>query len=102
MRLMVLFDLPVTTKKNRLHYSRFHTFLKKDGYDMLQYSIYARICNGQDSVNKHLLKLKANLPPEGSVRCMQVTEKQYANIAILVGNKTEKEKSIYTKQLSIF
>lgn len=99
---MVLFDLPVVSKSERRYYAKFHTFLKKDGYDMLQFSIYARICNGQDAVKKHMQRLKANLPPEGSVRCMQVTEKQYAEIAILVGTKTEKEKTVYTKQLSFF
>ena len=102
MRLMVFFDLPVVSRTDKRCYVKFHNFLKKDGYDMLQYSVYARICNGQDAVKKHLLRLKANLPPKGSVRSLQVTEKQYTEIAILVGNKTEKEKPEYARQLSFF
>lgn len=102
MRLMVFFDLPVVTKKDKRNYVLFHNFLKKDGYDMMQFSIYVRICNGQDAVNKHIKRLSMSVPPEGSVRCMQVTEKQYAAMAVLVGEKTEKEKPIYAKQLSFF
>ena len=102
MRLLVFYDLPVTTKQNKRTYARFRKFLLRDGYDMLQYSIYARICNGQDAVEQRLSVLKYNLPPEGSVRTMQVTEKQYAAMGVLVGKKTEKESPEYAEQLSFF
>ncbi len=102
MRLVVLYDLPVVSSANKKAYARFHKFLLRDGYDMIQYSVYARLCNGQDSVNKHLARLKANLPESGSVRCMQVTEKQFANIQVLVGKKTKKESPKFASQLSFF
>lgn len=102
MRLMVFYDLPVVTKADRKTYARFHKFLLRDGYDMIQFSVYARICSGQESVEKHLLRLKANLPREGSVRCMQITEKQFANIEVLVGEKTKKEDRKFAQQLSFF
>lgn len=50
MRILVLFDIPVKTKYQRHVASRFRHFLLKDGYYMLQYSVYARICNGPDAV----------------------------------------------------
>lgn len=102
MRLLVFFDLPVVTKKARRRYSRFRNFLLRDGYDMIQFSVYSRICYGMDDVNKHIRSLKANLPNEGSIRCMQVTEKQYASMMVLIGEKKEKEKEKYSKQLSFF
>lgn len=83
-------------------YARFHKFLLRDGYDMIQFSIYARMCNGTDAVDKHITRLAANLPPLGSVRCMQVTEKQFAAIRVLVGQKTKKEDPKYANQLSFF
>ncbi|KXK26411.1 MAG: CRISPR-associated endoribonuclease Cas2 [candidate division WS6 bacterium OLB20] len=52
MRILVLFDLPVSDKDARRAYSRFHKFLEKDGYDMLQFSVYCRLCNGLDGVKK--------------------------------------------------
>lgn len=102
MRLMVFFDMPVVSKQDRKIYSRFRRFLLRNGYDMIQYSVYARICNGQDAVNKHLTRLKENTPAQGSIRFMQVTEKQFTAIGVLVGRKKEKEKPEYSEQLSFF
>lgn len=102
MRLMVFFDLPVVLKEERKIYTRFRRFLIKDGYDMIQFSVYARICNGQDSVNMHVSRLMACMPEKGSVRYMQVTEKQFVNIKVLVGIKRKKEDPKYSGQLSFF
>ena len=99
---MVFFDLPVKTKTERSIATRFRTFLLKDGYHMVQYSLYARVCNGMDSVEKHIKRLKTNLPPNGSVRVLTITEKQYESIKILVGELSVEEKSIDNEQLSIF
>ena len=76
MRLLVMYDLPVRTKENRRVYQRFRKFLIDDGYDMLQFSIYHRIVNGEGNVDKHLIRLQKNLPSKGSVRFMQITERQ--------------------------
>ncbi|WP_302294677.1 CRISPR-associated endonuclease Cas2 [Pyramidobacter piscolens] len=97
MRIMVFFDLPVTTKKKRRDYTRFRKFLTTDGYDMLQFSVYSRIVNGEDAVDKHLKRLRSNLPPEGSVRFLQITERQYAAMKLLLGNQTPREKFITTQ-----
>jgi len=102
MRLLVFFDLPVTTKKKRLAYTQFRKFLLHDGYDMLQWSVYGRILNGSDAEEKHLKRLKTNLPPEGSIRCMTVTEKQYAGMTLLVGPKEFQEKTVTARQLLLF
>ena len=102
MRLFVFFDLPVTTPKDKREYQRFRKFLINDGYDMLQFSVYSNIVNGEDAVEKHLARLKSNLPPKGSVRFLQVTEKQYARMKILVGPETVKEKSLGVQRLLVF
>lgn len=70
----------------------------KDGYTMLQLSVYSRICKGQDAVDKHAKRLKSLIPKEGSVRLLTVTEKQYASMEILVGT-LKKEEKIGDKQL---
>lgn len=85
MRIMVFFDLPVKTKDQRRDATRFRNFLLKDGYHMVQYSVYARICNGVDAVETHKQRLKKALPSRGAVRMIVVTEKQFNNIEILVG-----------------
>lgn len=102
MRMIVLFDLPVTTKAKMRAANQFRQFLLKDGYQMLQLSIYTRIVRGRDSMVKHHKRLVANLPEEGAVRCLAITEKQYANMEILVGEKKVQEKKVNANQLLLF
>lgn len=102
MRLLVFFDLPVVKKEDRKEYQNFRRFLLKDGYIMIQYSVYSRICNGIDGANKHVIRLKRNLPPKGSVRYLQITEKQYCEMKFLVGSPKPQEKAINSSQLNVF
>ena len=59
MRILIFFDLPVGSAKERKAATKFRQFLLKDGYYMVQYSVYARVCNGTDAVEKHRIRLKA-------------------------------------------
>ena len=94
--------MPVTTSQERREYTRFRKFLLKDGYTMIQFSVYSRICNGQDNVQKHIRRLKQNLPPvEGAIRSLAITEKQYQNMEILLGEKMIDEE-IGTKKVDFF
>lgn len=102
MRLLVFFDLPVVKKEDRREYQKFRNFLINDGYVMIQYSVYSRICNGLDGVNKHMSRLKRNLPSKGSVRYLEITEKQYCSMKFLVGKEKLQEKKINSHQLSLF
>ncbi len=102
MRLMVFFDLPVVTKEERKIYARFRKFLLEDGYDMLQFSVYCRIVSGEDAVDKHLNRLKKALPQKGSVRFLQITDRQYAAMKVLVGTQTKKEKILDLRQTLLF
>lgn len=102
MRLLVFFDLPVVTKAERRAYTVFRRFLVNDGYDMIQFSVYGRILNGQDAQEKHYKRLVDNLPPEGSVRCLSVTEKQFASMKLLVGLPLFQEKTVKTNQMLLF
>lgn len=91
MRMLVFFDLPVQTKLERKEAARFRKFLLKDGYFMLQFSVYVRICNGLDHVAVHRARLRQNVPKNGSVRLLVVTEKQYESIDLLLGDFSEEE-----------
>lgn len=102
MRIMILFDLPVVTKEARREYTNFRKFLVKDGYDMMQFSVYSRLCRGMDAVDKHIKRVKGHLPSKGAIRAMVVTEKQFAAIQILVGKKLKIKKEKDPMQLSLF
>ena len=102
MRLVVFFDLPTVTKKDKRAYILFRRFLLQNGYNMLQLSVYSRVANGHEGVQKHLYRLYGNLPSKGSVRCLQVTEKQFANMKILVGRPTFEERKTSGRQMFLF
>lgn len=99
MRLLVFFDLPTLTKADKRAYVAFRRFLIQDGYDMIQWSVYGRIINGFDDMQTHLKRLSANLPPDGSVRALQVSEKQFAQMKLLVGLPRIQEKTVNAIQL---
>ncbi|MEH2943927.1 CRISPR-associated endonuclease Cas2 [Lachnospiraceae bacterium KK002] len=102
MRMIVFFDLPVVTAKERKAAAKFRNFLLKDGYHMMQFSVYTRICNGMDAVEKHEARLNLNLPSKGSVRLLTITEKQYESIHILLGKKTFDDTGESSELLNIF
>lgn len=102
MRLIVFFDLPVTTSEKRRAANQFRQFLQKDGYQMLQLSVYSRIIRGRDALQKHHKRLQANLPEEGQVRCLEVTEKQFAGMMMLIGTLKTREKKVNADQLLLF
>lgn len=94
MRMMVFFDLPASTKTERGNAARFRTGLLNDGYYMMQWSVYSRICKGLANVAKHSQRLKCMLPPRGSIRLLVVTEKQFADMEILVGGQKKWRKLV--------
>lgn len=102
MRLLLFFDLPMVSKAEKRAYVQFRRFLLDDGYDMIQWSVYGRLLNGSDAHIKHLKRLAEHLPPAGSVRCMTVTEKQFAGIQLLVGKPAFQEKNVTAAQLLLF
>jgi CRISPR-associated protein Cas2 len=102
MRMMVFFDLPTVTKAEKRAYTLFRRFLLNDGYDMIQFSIYGRILNGTDAEEKHMKRLVSNLPSEGSIRVLTVTEKQYASMKILIGMPLFQEKHVNANQILLF
>lgn len=96
--LFVFFDLPVGTKPERRDANQFRNFLKDDGYMMLQFSVYARVCRGEDGAMKHIARVTRNLPGKSSVRALQVTDRQYERMRLLLGQAT-KTKSTGARQM---
>ncbi len=101
MRIIVMFDLPVVKEKDRKIANKFRNFLLDDGYIMMQFSVYSRICKNNDDLQKHVNRLRINTPKNGNVRLIQVTEKQYNNMIMFAGTK-EIEEDISVDNLLIF
>ena len=101
MRIIVMFDLPVVTEKERKIATRFRKFLVDDGFLMMQFSVYSRICRNNDDLNKHINRLKINAPKTGNIRLLQVTENQYNNMIMFAGEKSMEEE-ISIENLLVF
>lgn len=87
MRLIVFFDLPVKTAKQRKDYRQFRKFLLKDGYLQLQESVYAKLVVNDGAAGAAVARLHKNRPPAGLVQVMIVSEAAYATMEYITGNR---------------
>mgnify|MGYP003663317933 FL=1 len=101
MWIVVMFDLPTDTKKARRQYSLFRKLLLEDGFDMMQYSIYSRHCTSEEKANVHIRRIEQNIPPDGEVRILSVTDKQFEKMRIFWG-KMRKPTNKPPRQLEFF
>ena len=101
MRMLCMFDLPVETEEQRRAYRIFRKNLIQEGFVMIQYSIYVRICPSREYANRLENRIKKGIPQEGNVRLLCVTEKQYVDMKLLVGSRQTAETAIGTERLII-
>jgi len=87
MWILVVFDLPTETKKDKKAYALFRKNLQKDGFTMFQMSIYVRHCASMENAEVHIKRVKSFLPEFGHVAIMCITDKQFGNIKVFYGTK---------------
>jgi CRISPR-associated protein Cas2 len=87
MRLIIMFDLPMTTKANVKNYTKFRKYLIRSGFIMMQESVYTKLTLNATAAEFVMKKVRANKPPEGLVQMLMVTEKQFSKIEYIVGDK---------------
>lgn len=101
MWVMVFFDLPVETKKDRKNYTTFRKSMLKDGFSMFQFSAYLRHCASRENADVHVKRVQGNLPPRGHVGILTITDKQFGMMKVYYGPE-EKEKPPIPQQLELF
>lgn len=89
MRLMIMFDLPVETSADRRAYRRFRRLLINQGFLMMQYSIYVRVCPSRKSASFLEHKISEETPEQGVVQSLIVTEAQYQAMHFLAGKRIQ-------------
>ncbi|MDI6414249.1 CRISPR-associated endonuclease Cas2 [Solobacterium moorei] len=87
MRVIVFFDLPITTIQGIRAYTKFRRFLLKDGFIMMQESVYSKLAQNQLAANALISHIRKNSPDEGLIQILTVTEKQYSNMEMIIGSK---------------
>jgi CRISPR-associated protein Cas2 len=97
----VFFDLPTETKTDRKNYSIFRKKLQKDGFAMMQYSIYVRHCNSRENADVHIKRVKSFLAPKGEIILFSLTDKQFGMMEFF-RCATEKLRPPTPQQLELF
>ena len=90
MWLMVFFDLPTDTKKERKAATVFRQNLIKDGFTMFQFSIYIRHCGSKETMGVHIKRVSSFIPTYGKVGIMGITDKQFEEIKLFYGQKLQR------------
>ena len=85
MWMIVLFDLPVLTKRERKDANNFRKFLQDEGFARCQLSVYMRFCAGKEQTQTYTRRVESALPPSGDVQIIYITDKQYENIVSFSG-----------------
>lgn len=101
MWVLVLFDLPTETKKERKAAADFRKKIMGDGFTMFQFSIYLRHCPSRENADVHIKRVKSFLPELGQVGILCITDKQFGEMELFIGKKVEKLPEI-GQQLELF
>lgn len=102
MRLILLYDIPMTEEKDRKIYQQFHRKLSQFGFSMLQYSIYVKVLPNEDSYRKIMIKLNQNIPQIGNMILFRLTERQYQDMVYLNGEQNKFDLIVGGKELVVF
>ncbi|MBN2170600.1 MAG: CRISPR-associated endonuclease Cas2 [Candidatus Krumholzibacteriota bacterium] len=90
MWLFAMFDLPVKKAKDRKNYMQFRKALIREGFMMLQYSVYARYCASEDRALNVRRRVQSMLPPKGQIRLVSITDRQFGKMHVFQGIKRQK------------
>ncbi|QDT72947.1 CRISPR-associated endoribonuclease Cas2 [Lacipirellula limnantheis] len=85
MWVLAMFDLPTDTKRARREYALFRKMLLGNGFTQMQFSVYARPCPSQENADVHVGRIERSLPPDGEVRVITITDKQFERMRIFWG-----------------
>jgi CRISPR-associated protein Cas2 len=89
MWVVVFYDLPTITKKQVRNMNQFRKNLLKNGFAMVQLSLYMRHCASWESAEAHMKRVMQFMPDEGSIILPPITDRQFRMMKVFHnGNKT--------------
>ena len=101
MWILVFFDLPTETKKERKDAALFRKNLMRDGFTMFQFSIYVRHCASKENMEVHLKRVRAFIPEYGKIGIISLTDKQFSDMELYIGRKNA-DLPVLEQQLELF
>lgn len=100
-RVICIFDLPTITENDKRAYRDFRKFLIKNGFEMLQYSVYIRTCPNRSFANKFNQKIRQNSPRKGDIKLLMITEKQFEDMISIICEDKERHEILKSESLVI-
>jgi CRISPR-associated protein Cas2 len=97
-----MFDLPVMTKPQRRAATKFRQWLLDEGWEMSQFSVYLRWCAGKEQADARMRQVAREVPTEGKVHVLMVTDKQFETMAVFRGRKRDRGRKGVPEQLVLF
>ncbi len=85
MRMLIFFDLPTETSSDRRNYRLFRKMLIRNGFLMMQESVYCKLLLNTSAEKTAAEVIRKNKPPKGIVQMLTITEKQFAKMEWIVG-----------------
>ena len=101
MWMLVMFDLPVGTKRQRKQATRFRHDLLDLGFQMAQYSVYMKFCGQRDSADALAHRVERRIPRQGRVSILTVTDRQYGRMKLFLGGARQR-RAVDRRQLVLF
>jgi CRISPR-associated protein Cas2 len=99
--ILVFYDLPTETKKERKVAAKFRKEIMKDGFTMFQFSIYTRHCSSRENAEVHIKRVRSFLPEHGNIGIMTITDKQFGMMEVFYGQKLFEPANV-PQQLELF
>ncbi|MCA6364368.1 MAG: CRISPR-associated endonuclease Cas2 [Bacteroidetes bacterium] len=99
--ILVFFDLPTETQKDRKVAAKFRKELLEDGFTMFQFSIYTRHCPSRENAEVHIKRVKKMLPSKGKVGILTITDKQLGMMEVFFGRDPHTPLPV-SQQLELF
>lgn len=90
---MVMFDLPVVEERDRKAANKFRKYLEDLGFQMCQFSVYARFIGQRERTESIQRDIEMHIPENGKVSIVVFTDKQFGEIAHFYNRKRRKEKT---------
>ena len=101
MWIIAMFDLPVDTQQARRAYARFRKALLRDGFAQMQFSVYIRHASSRENAEVHAARVERSTPPDGEVRVLIITDKQFSRMRVFWGQNRHPPEQI-PAQLELF
>lgn len=102
MRIILIYDLPMTDDEERRIYNKFHKNLGIIGFHMMQYSVYSKVIQNESVYKQMIIRLNKVMPKKGNILLFRITEKQYQDIVYLNGIKNRYEFIVGGNELVVF